>query len=377
MLITFVIITILYLFLIGFFVLGFDKVKQFRLQDITPKTTFTVIIPFRNEAENLPELLDSLLNLNYPKHLFEVVLVNDDSEDDSVKTIKNQLSHSQTTQYNIKIIDNQRKTNSPKKDAITSAIKQAKHQWIITTDADCIVPIYWLDSFDNFIQSHTVKMIAGPVCYNQNKGLLNYFETLDFLSLIGATIGGFGINKPFLCNGANLAYQKQFFKQLNGFEGNTNIASGDDIFLMEKALKTDNQSILYLKNNQAIVTTKPQSNLKNLISQRVRWASKTSNYKNNFAKIVGLLVLLMNASLVIGLLLVALGLFALKPFAYLFFIKVAIDFILIYKACQLFNKEELLKHYLWSCFIYPFFSVYIAFISMFTTYKWKNRTFKK
>ncbi|WP_292947986.1 glycosyltransferase [Olleya sp. UBA1516] len=377
MLITFVIITILYLFLIGFFVLGFDKVKQFRLQDITPKTTFTVIIPFRNEAENLPELLDSLLNLNYPKHLFEVVLVNDDSEDDSVKTIKNQLSHSQTTQYNIKIIDNQRKTNSPKKDAITSAIKQAKHQWIITTDADCIVPIYWLDSFDNFIQSHTVKMIAGPVCYNQNKGLLNYFETLDFLSLIGATIGGFGINKPFLCNGANLAYQKQFFKQLNGFEGNTNIASGDDIFLMEKAVKTDNQSILYLKNNQAIVTTKPQSNLKNLISQRVRWASKTSNYKNNFAKIVGLLVLLMNASLVIGLLLVALGLFALKPFAYLFFIKVAIDFILIYKACQLFNKEELLKHYLWSCFIYPFFSVYIAFISMFTTYKWKNRTFKK
>lgn len=377
MLITFVIITILYLFLIGFFVLGFDKVKQFRLQDITPKTTFTVIIPFRNEAENLPELLDSLLNLNYPKHLFEVVLVNDDSQDDSVKTIKNQLSNSQTTQYNIKIIDNQRETNSPKKDAITSAIKQAKHQWIITTDADCIVPIYWLDSFDNFIQSHTVKMIAGPVCYNQNKGLLNYFETLDFLSLIGATIGGFGINKPFLCNGANLAYQKQFFKQLNGFEGNTNIASGDDIFLMEKVLKTDNQSILYLKNNQAIVTTKPQSNLKNLISQRVRWASKTSNYKNNFAKTVGLLVLLMNASLVIGLLLVTLGLFALKPFAYLFFIKVAIDFILIYKACQLFNKEELLKHYLWSCFIYPFFSVYIAFISMFTTYKWKNRTFKK
>ncbi|MEL0644061.1 glycosyltransferase [Olleya sp. Ti.3.14] len=377
MLITFVIITILYLFLIGFFVLGFDKVKQFRLQDITPKTTFTVIIPFRNEAKNLPELIDSLLNLNYPKHLFEVVLVNDDSEDDSIKTIKNQLSHSQTTEYSIKIIDNQRETNSPKKDAITSAIKQAKHQWIITTDADCIVPIYWLDSFDNFIQSHTVKMIAGPVCYNQNKGLLNYFETLDFLSLIGATIGGFGINKPFLCNGANLAYQKQFFKQLNGFEGNTNIASGDDIFLMEKAVKTDNQSILYLKNNQAIVTTKPQSNLKNLISQRVRWASKTSNYKNNFAKIVGLLVLLMNASLLIGLLLVALGLFALKPFAYLFFIKVAIDFILIYKACQLFNKEELLKHYLWSCFIYPFFSVYIAFISMFTTYKWKNRTFKK
>ena len=377
MLITFVIITILYLFLIGFFVLGFDKVKDFRLQDIAPKTTFTVVIPFRNEAKNLPELLQSLLNLNYPQHLFEVILVNDDSEDDSIEIIKNHLLINETKNYNLKIINNQRHTNSPKKDAILAAINQAKHQWIITTDADCIVPVYWLDSFDNFIQSQSLKMIAGPVSYSQGNGLFNTFETLDFLSLIGATIGAFGINKPFLCNGANLAYQKQFFQQLNGFEGNTNIASGDDIFLMEKALKKDSNSIKYLKSKQATVITKPQNNLKNLISQRVRWASKTSNYNNTFAKIVGLLVLITNASLVIGFVLVTLGLFALKPFAYLFFIKVAIDFILIYKACQLFNKEELLKHYLWSCFIYPFFSVYIAFISMFTTYKWKNRTFKK
>ena len=377
MLITFVIITILYLFLIGYFVLGFDKVKDFRLQDIAPKTTFTVVIPFRNEAENLPELLQSLLNLNYPQHLFEVILVNDDSEDDSIETIKNHLLINETKNYNLKIINNQRHTNSPKKDAIQAAINQAKHQWIITTDADCIVPVYWLDSFDNFIQSQSLKMIAGPVSYSQGNGLLNTFEALDFLSLIGATIGAFGINKPFLCNGANLAYQKQFFQQLNGFEGNTNIASGDDIFLMEKALKKDSNSIKYLKSKQATVITKPQNNLKNLISQRVRWASKTSNYNNTFAKIVGLLVLITNASLVIGFVLVTLGLFALKPFAYLFFIKVAIDFILIYKACQLFNKEELLKHYLWSSLIYPFFSVYIAFISMFTTYKWKNRTFKK
>ena len=377
MLITFVIITILYLFLIGYFVLGFDKVKDFRLQDIAPKTTFTVVIPFRNEAKNLPELLQSLLNLNYPQHLFEVILVNDDSEDDSIEIIKNHLLINETKNYNLKIINNQRHTNSPKKDAIQAAINQAKYQWIITTDADCIVPVYWLDSFDNFIQSQSLKMIAGPVSYSQGNGLFNTFETLDFLSLIGATIGAFGINKPFLCNGANLAYQKQFFQQLNGFEGNSNIASGDDIFLMEKALKKDSNSIKYLKSKQATVITKPQNNLKNLISQRVRWASKTSNYNNTFAKIVGLLVLITNASLVIGFVLVTLGLFALKPFAYLFFIKVAIDFILIYKACQLFNKEELLKHYLWSCFIYPFFSVYIAFISMFTTYKWKNRTFKK
>ncbi len=381
MTVTFIIITIVYLFVIGLFVLGFDKLKAFRLEDISPKTTFTVIIPFRNEAENLQELLDSIYNLNYPKHLFEVILVNDQSEDKSLvvinKFLETILINNKNTKLNIKTIDNQRLTKSPKKDAIISAIKQAKHTWIITTDADCSVPKYWLDSYDNYIQNNTTKLIAGPVDYSINNGFLDAFQSLDFLSLIGATIGGFGIKKPFLCNGANLAYQKDYFISLNGFEGNTNIASGDDIFLMEKALKQDKSLVHYLKNTHAIVKTKPQTNLNALIWQRVRWASKTSRYNNNFAKLVGLLVLLMNASIVIGFALAALGLFPVKSLVYLFIIKILIDFLLLYKASLFFNKTSLLKHYVWSCFVYPFFSVYVAFISMFLTYKWKNRRFKK
>ncbi|AUC74375.1 glycosyltransferase [Olleya sp. Bg11-27] len=375
--ITFVIIIILYLFLIGLFILGFDKVKPFRLQDIIPKTTFTVIIPFRNEAENLSQLLDSIFTLNYPPHLFEIILVDDDSEDNSIEIINYFLSQNQSKTIDIKITKNQRQTNSPKKDAITTAIKQATNQWIITTDADCVLPNYWLDSFDNCIQNTNSKMIVGPVDYTNNSGLLNAFQTLDFLSLIGATISGFGINKPFLCNGANLAYKKVFFANLQGFEGNTNIASGDDIFLMEKALKQDKKAVKYLKSEHAIVTTKPQKTIQTLLSQRIRWASKTSNYKNNFAKLVGLIVLIANASIVVSFVLVTLGLLALKPFAYLFFIKIAIDFLLIYKTSQFFNKESVLKHYTWSCLIYPFFNVYVAFISMFSSYKWKGRSFKK
>ncbi|QCE41508.1 glycosyltransferase [Psychroserpens sp. NJDZ02] len=377
MVITFVIIIILYLFLIGTFILGFDKVKPFRLQDVTPKTTFTVIIPFRNEAENLPQLLTSLLKLNYPERLFEVILVDDDSEDDSVEIIKRLLSKNKTNTVDIKIITNQRHTISPKKDAITTAIKQAKNQWIITTDADCVVPNYWLDTFDNCIETTKSEMIAGPVDYEENSSLLNAFQTLDFLSLMGATISAFGINKPFLCNGANLAYKKDLFTTLKGFEGNTNIASGDDIFLMEKALKHDKKAVTYLKSEHAIVITKPQKTLKTLLSQRIRWASKTSNYNNTFAKLVGVLVLVANASIVIGFVLVIFKLFALKPFAYLFFIKIAVDFLLLYKTSQFFDKESTLKHYTWSCFIYPFFSVYVAFISMFSMYKWKGRSFKK
>ncbi|MGB6269878.1 MAG: glycosyltransferase [Olleya sp.] len=379
MTITFIIITLLYLFLIGRIVLGFDKVKVTRLEDIAPKTKFTVIVPFRNEAENLPALLDSILKLNYPKDLFDIIFVDDDSEDDSVEIINSILSKRplDSTQGDISIIKNNRTTNSPKKDAISLAIQQAKSEWIVTTDADCILPKYWLDSYDCFIQKNQAKLIAAPVTYNNSEGFLNAFQTLDFLSLIGATIGGFGIDKPFLCNGANLAYQKEFFESLNGFEGNTKIASGDDIFLLEKALKADKNAVSYLKSKHAIVTTKPQSTLKQLLSQRLRWASKTSNYNNRFAKLVGLLVLVTNAMIVVGLVLAILGLFKFKTFAYLFFIKIAIDFLLIYKTSQFFSKENMLKHYVWCCLLYPFFSVYVAFISLFMTYKWKGRQFKK
>jgi len=376
MVVTFIIIICLYLLLIVSLIIGFDAIKTETNTNQNPKNAFTVIIPFRNEAENLPHLINSILQLQYPKHLFEIILVDDDSEDASINTIDNCFNLKDNI-IDYKILKNQRLTQSPKKDAITCAIKQAKYDWIITTDADCILPKHWLTSFSYFIQQHPVKMVAGPVTYLYNKSLLHAFQALDFISLIGATIGGFGIKKPFLSNGANLAYKKDFFETLNGFNGNTNIASGDDIFLMEKALLNNPNTVTFLKNKNAIVITKPLDNLKDLIAQRVRWASKTSNYNNTFAKLVGVLVLFANAILIIGLVIGLIKQINFKTVGILFTLKSCVDFILIYKTSQFLNNKNILHHFLWSCFIYPFFSVYIAFTSLFTTYKWKGRSFKK
>ncbi|MFC7445131.1 N-acetylglucosaminyltransferase [Mesoflavibacter sp. HG96] len=374
MLVIAVIILLLYLFLIGKFAFAIDKVTVFKLNDSPAKTTFTVIIPFRNEAENLPALLNSIAELNYQNSLFEIILVNDDSEDISKEIVSKFMS---TSALDITLIENERQSNSPKKDAISSAIKISKYDWIITTDADCVLPKYWLDSLDVFVQQNDVKMVVGPVTYHQVNGFLQHFQLLDFLSLTGSTIAGFGINKPFLCNGANLGYKRSFFNDINGFEGNDTIASGDDIFLMEKALKTDKNSVKYLKSKQATVQTLAQPNFKSLLAQRIRWANKTSNYNNNFAKLVGLLVLLANSVVVIGFVLVALGLFQFKTFTYLFLLKLLIDFLLIYKTSVFFSKEQALKYYLPSSLLYPFFSVYVAVVGSFSTYKWKNRRFKK
>ena len=206
----------IYTIAIGLLVYGFFKVKTYRKRNLNPKTSFTIIVPFRDEEENLPNLLSSFSKLNYPTDLFEVILVDDSSKEKfQVLGFK----------FRVSIIDNIRVSNSPKKDAISIAMKQVKTDWVITTDADCIVHENWLLTFDNYIQENNISMLAGAVTYECENSFLHHFQQLDLTSLQGATIGSFGIKKAFMCNGANFAYKKSLFEKLNGFEGNDKIAS--------------------------------------------------------------------------------------------------------------------------------------------------------
>ncbi len=373
-------IIIVYLVLIGSLTYAFDKIEAFKLRDLKPKNKFSVIIPFRDEAEHLPKLLESIYNLNYPKDSFEVILVDDESTDDSIAVIEkiiNTIRFKQNTRTDIQIISNHRISNSPKKDAITSAISISKFEWIITTDADCILPKYWLDTFDEYIQTTNPNCIVAPVTYHINHSFFNRFQTLDILSLQGASIGGFGLGLPFLCNGANFAYRKSVFISLNGFQGNTEIASGDDIFLLEKFKKQDQKKVAYLKSLKAVVSTNPVSGFKKLIQQRLRWASKTSHNPNWFSKGLGLVVFLGNFVCTLLIPLALLNLISTKTAVALFVIKFGVDFLLLSRTSRFFKQEALLTSYIYSSLLYPFFSVYIVVLSLFKSYSWKGRTFRK
>ena len=369
------IILALYCFLLIAFIIGFDKIENFKITKIKSKTKFSIIVPFRNEAENLEELLRSISTLNYPKELFEILLVNDDSVDESVHLIKNFTP--ENDKLNIKIITNNRRTISPKKDAIQTAILQANFDWIITTDADCIVPENWLNIFDSYIQKHQSKLIAAPVTYIANKTLLEQFQLLDFLSLQASTIGSFGIHKPFLCNGANLCYEKQAFIQVNGFEGNEHIASGDDIFLLEKLFKQYPDKVHFLKSNEVIVKTKPQKSFKELLSQRIRWAAKTTAFTSRFAKFVGITVLLMNLLVVMTLVLFLFNFIFWELLLAIIITKFIFDYILLSKAYRFYKQPLLFRSYCLGSLFYPFFSMFVAIVSLQTTYSWKGRQFKK
>ena len=359
-------ITAIYTFSISLLVYGFFKVKQYHKRELSPKTSFTIIVPFRNEAENLPNLLNSFSNLNYPKDLFEVVLVDDSSEE------KFQVS---SFRFQVSVIDNIRISNSPKKDAITTAMQHVRSNWVITTDADCMVPENWLLTYDNYIQDNKVSMLAGAVTYECKNSFLDHFQQLDLMSLQGATIGSFGLNRGFMCNGANFAYTKSIFERLNGFEGNDKIASGDDVFLLQKAIEKFLDEVHYLKAKEVIVSTKPTETWKSLFYQRVRWAAKTSSYKSSFGKLLGLIVFFGNLSFVIGFFYFLFGFWSYSVFVLLAFFKFSVDFVLLYTTNKFLSKNRL-KSLLLSSLLYPFFSSIVALYSLFGSYEWKDRRFR-
>lgn len=363
-----------YVVLISTLIVGFDRIKIFESDRKNVANTFSIVIPFRNESSNLPDLLKSLTNLNYPTSLFEIIFIDDESTDNSIEIINNNFHN---TVINYRVISNKRKSQSPKKDAIETAILASKHNWIVTTDADCIVPKNWLKLFDDFIEINNSKMICGPVTYKIDNAFLQKLQLLDFISLIGSTIGGFGIEKPFLCNGANLCYSKKAFLAVNGFEGNNNISSGDDIFLLQKMNSKFPSQIHYLKSMKGIVYTKPETTLKKLLFQRVRWASKSKYYKSSFSKLVGILVFLTNFSLAILLLSSLLNLYPWSITLSFLALKFMIDFILIFKTLIFANQLKNIFIYPITSIVYPFFIVFVFFYSFYNkSFEWKSRTFK-
>jgi len=388
--------------LIAALLIGWRKIPEFKIRNTEPEIRFSVVIPFRNEAENLPGLLNSLSELNYPTLKLEIFLVDDASEDASVQICSAFISSHPEIQINL--LENRRFSNSPKKDAISTAIKNAGFEYIITTDADCEIPENWLQAYNEIILETGAKLVAGPVKIaeslskstkageplsshikmsdsspnlntNQGKRWFKYFQAfqeMDFMSLQAAGAGGFGLGKAFMCNGANLCYEKAAFLNADGFSGNDNISSGDDVFLLQKFTEKK-LPVYFLKCAEAIVITKPPQDLTTLISQRIRWAAKTPAYKSSFAKFVGLSVLFMNFSLVIGACLTLFSIFPYEPLLFAFFFKFNLDFAFLYHSAEFFDRKDVLRNYFWSSLIYPVFSSYVAILSLFSGYEWKGR----
>mgnify|MGYP000013208041 CR=1 FL=1 len=371
-------ICLLYGFLVLYLSKGFDRLKDLENVQNKPVTSFSILVPFRNEALNLPGLLESIIALDYPTAQFELILINDASSDASVSIVNRSKTKHPT--LNLTLIDNNSISGSPKKDAIHKAIALASYDWIITTDADCVVPETWLRAFDSMITLQSPKMVAAPVSYLPKSGFLHKFQLLDFLSFQGITMGSFGMKDkkfghPFLCNGANLCYTKESFKAVNGFAGNHHIPSGDDVFLLEKMFKKFPEDIQFIKSKEAIVLTSSKDSFKELIQQRVRWAAKTTAYDSTYTKFVGVLVFATSLIMVTLFILGSLGELPWLHVGFIFLLKFNIDFVLLYKTSQFFEQQDVMKSYFISSLLHPFYTLLIAILSLKKSYTWKDRTY--
>ena len=237
----------------------------------------SIIIPFRNERENLPANLKSLESQDYPNNNYEVIYVNDSSTDDSVEILANKIKTE-----NIKVISVPEKyiPNAHKKRAIRYGIENAKGEIIITSDADCNYNNNWLRTLLKYMDDKTA-FISGPVEFEDNGNIFGAIQKLEFAGLVIVGAGLIGINRPTICNAANIAYRRKVFDEVNGFYDQFGLSSGDDELLMQKIWKETNYKIKFCPEKRAIVKTAPNKNLTEFYQQRKRWASKGLYYKIN------------------------------------------------------------------------------------------------
>lgn len=368
-----IVIPVCYAVALGLLYYGHQRVSLFSSESLLEKHYFSVVVPFRNEAKNLPELLKSLQQLNYPTTHFELLLINDASSDNSEAIVHNILKGSA---INYKILQNTPNQSSPKKTAITLAIHAAQFSWIVTTDADCTVPKNWLHTLNIFIQKTEAICVAMPVDYHTQPSFLHTYQQLDNWSLQAVTIGSFGLENPLLSNGANFAYTKDAFHEVNGFKDNLHIASGDDMFLLEKFKLKFPKKIAYLKSEDAIVSTLPVNSWRQLSSQRVRWASKTSQQKSIATKALGLLVFLNCIFILISPIVMIYSTTAFVACLTGLLIKLLADFLFMRCSSTFFGKK--IKYYIFfiSTFIYAVLTIYVVFSSLFSSYTWKQRSYR-
>jgi cellulose synthase/poly-beta-1,6-N-acetylglucosamine synthase-like glycosyltransferase len=370
-----------------------------RFSEGGPQTQISVIIPARNEEENIAACLDSVCAQSYPKHLFEVLVVDDHSSDNTAKIIRSY------TDKNVKLISlkdfvSDIELNSYKKKAIEIAIQQSTGELIVTTDADCVVSGEWLQNIAAFYEQFQSAFIVMPVrirlaanSIKQNSPcgeFLRIFQTLDFMTLQGIT--GASVHKKVhsMCNGANLSYTKKAFEEAGGFAGIDSIASGDDMLLMHKIYKHYPDKVMFLKSKDVIVQTAPVKSIKDFFNQRIRWASKAGKYEDKRIFAVLLIVYLFNLALI------AIPVFALLknivleirlyPFTFiisllelwlfLVIIKTVIELFFLYPVAKFFGNRKMLWLF---PFMQPFHIVYTViagWLGKFGSYKWKERKVK-
>jgi glycosyltransferase involved in cell wall biosynthesis len=319
----------------------------------------SAIIVVRNEEQNIVTLLESLKKQTYSD--FEVIVVDDGSDDSTVNLIQN------FNLKNLKLLHltNDERKNAPKKAGIEKAIRNAEGSIIFSTDGDCILPPKIIENYAGFFSNPKVHFISGPVTFIKEPTLWNNIQIVEFASLVGSAAVAIFLKNPIMSSAANLAYRKTSYLEVNGFQENDGLASGDDEFLMNKIHKTYKDSVIFAKNKECIVETKATENLTQFYNQRKRWAGKWGASISWVSKITAVLIFVINAITIY---------FAMSGNWEILLFRLITEFIFLGSVLHSLNKKSSIWFIPITQLFYPFYVVFFGLISLIPReYEWKGR----
>jgi|ERR1043165_54441 cellulose synthase/poly-beta-1,6-N-acetylglucosamine synthase-like glycosyltransferase len=385
LLIVSILFSALYLILVLYFFIGWIRLKKpeggSEKLEVKKQPFVSIVIPTRNESENIKACLESIFKQNYPANLFEVIMVDDYSTDPTIRFAK------EVENPNLLILNLMQYLGNPgeyvpnKKKAIALGIKNAKGDLIITTDGDCTMGENWLSSMVACFQKGEYKLLTGPVMMKPAYWPLEVFQQVDVMNLSGITGATLRNGFPTMCNGANLMYAKDTFHEVEGFKGNHDIPTGDDIFLMHKINERWPGSVGYVKNCDACVYTKPEKGLSRFISQRKRWIGKSTKLADFRVPMVLYFAYFFN------LLLIGTGVFAAVcfymydmawlPVAIVGGTKLFADWLFNIPISIFFKKWYMLLLLPFIEVLYVLYVIVIGPLSLMGRYRWKDRLVKQ
>ena len=368
-LISFLLIS-LYLLLIVRWHYAWKKHPSFTTPLQVAPVKLSVIIPVRNESENILAVLHSILAQSHPSQCIEIIIADDNSTDDTVS--KAQSFFKEHSTINSIVIENDI-SHSSKKQVLKCAIEQSTGELIITTDADCLHHPDWLKTIAGYYSTHQPVMICGSVKMSGNNTFLQRFQEMDYLSLQASGAASLLLDDPLLCSGANLAFSRVAYNLVHGYDDNLSIPSGDDTFLMLKMHKAFTSRVHFIKSENSIVKTPCSASWWHFFQQRIRWISKTKNYSNSYISSVAVFISIINYWMLI---LLAFSLSNSWVSIYLIcylLVKALVDYMFLSSVGKYFYIHIPKGSFIMMELFYPFYLLILLAGTLRGSYEWKTR----
>ncbi|QEC52213.1 cellulose synthase/poly-beta-1,6-N-acetylglucosamine synthase-like glycosyltransferase [Anseongella ginsenosidimutans] len=371
-----ILLTVAYLVIVISFIRGWNRLERPAPPKKGFSTRVSVLIAARDEEKAIGRCLEAVIAQHYPPELLEVIVIDDHSTDRTAEMVRSFQQPGLQPELRLITMNEHKPINSYKKKAIAQAIQVAKGELIVTTDADCWMGPQWLAAIVSAYEEHGYKLISSPVAFSEENSLFERLQSLEFMYLIGLGASAIGNAFPSTCNGANLAYTREVFFQVEGFKGIDDLASGDDELLLHKVAALYYNKIGFVKSRQAIVYTHAKANLREFLDQRKRWASKSIKYRNKLVVALGLSVYFFNVFILLNACLTLFNFNFAVPLLGMLGLKILVEIVFLYFLAGFFRRLPLL---VWMPLLNLLHVVYMSYIGLAgqrRSYRWKGRQVK-